>query len=87
MKTTEEQNQDKEDKERSERLFQVSKIVSDFLLTTEIDFKKEIYGDGVDRICCGFDIEVGEHTLTILCNEDGYIGFEIKDEKDKPKIA
>jgi hypothetical protein len=83
----EEEKQFKEAKERSRGLVEASKIITDFLIITEKDFTKEVYEDNIGRICNAFDIEIEKKILTIWCNEDSYIGFEIKDEKTKPKVA
>jgi len=70
---------------KKKKLDSTAKIISDFLIAAEKDFKVSAYDDNMDRCCKAFEIEVGEeedkHTLIIYCNEGMYIGFDIEDKK------
>ena len=63
------------------KLDATAKIISDFLITAEKDFEVKSYEDNNFRQCKAFDIKVEKYKLTIFCNDDGYIGFEIEECK------
>ena len=76
---------------KKKKLDSTAKIISDFLIVAEKDFKVSAYTDNMDRCCTAFEIKVGEvgeedkHTLIIYCNEDMYIGFDIEDKNEQTK--
>ena len=73
---------------KKKKLDSTAKIISDFLIAAEKDFKVSAYDDDMDRCCKAFEIEFGEedkHILIIYCNEDMYIGFDIEDKNEQTK--
>ena len=60
------------------------KAITTFLLIADKSFSHKSYTDDLERNGNAFEIEVEDYILTIICNEDGYIGFQIE-EKDGVK--